>query len=120
MAAEPPILAAEPPILASHSPHDFAARIHSPLSKFLPRTRTIPPATQASVRLTVVVDCIQIRFFQLGISLVCYCSPVLAGSYSACMGYLMKFPGGFKDVYRYVKTALIIRENKVRILGKGV
>ena len=30
------------------------------------------------------------------------------------MGYLMKFPGGFDDVYRYVKTALIMRENKVK------
>ena len=30
----------------SHSPRDFAARIHSPLSKFY-LTRTIPPATQA-------------------------------------------------------------------------
>ena len=29
------------------------------------------------------------------------------------MGYLMKFPGGFDNVYRYVKTALIMRENKV-------
>ncbi|KAK2570132.1 TBC1 domain family member 5 [Acropora cervicornis] len=37
---------------------------------------------------------------------------LLRGSYSACMGYLMKFPGGFSDVYRYVKTALILRENK--------
>lgn len=37
---------------------------------------------------------------------------LLAGSYSACMSYLMKFPGGFTDVYRYVKTALIMRENK--------
>ena len=30
------------------------------------------------------------------------------------MGYLMKFPGGFDNVYRYVKTALIMRENKVK------
>ena len=34
------------------------------------------------------------------------------------MGYLMKFPGGFEDVYRYVKTALIMRENKVRFARK--
>ena len=32
------------------------------------------------------------------------------------MGYLMKFPGGFDDVYRYVKTALIMRENKVKMI----
>ena len=36
----------------SHSPRDFAARIHSPLS---PRLRTIPPATQASV-VALMVD----------------------------------------------------------------
>ena len=34
------------------------------------------------------------------------------------MGYLMKFPGGFEDVYRYVKTALIMRENRVRFALK--
>ena len=46
--------------------------------------------------------------------MVSYFCPVLKGSYSACMGYLMKFPGGFDDVYRYVKTALIMRQNKVK------
>ena len=39
---------------------------------------------------------------------------VLSGSYSACMGYLMKFPRVHNDVYRYVKSALVMRENKVR------
>ena len=37
MAAEPPILAAKPRDFKAapfHSPRDFAARIHSPLSKF--------------------------------------------------------------------------------------
>lgn len=48
------------------------------------------------------------------ILILLYSCLVLAGSYSACMGYLMKFPGGFDDVYRYVKTALIMRENKVK------
>ena len=52
--------------------------------------------------------------FALGILILSYSCLVLAGSYSACMGYLMKFPGGFDDVYRYVKTALIMRENKVK------
>lgn len=50
----------------------------------------------------------------MGILILSYFCSVLAGSYSACMGYLMKFPGGFDDVYRYVKTALIMRENKVK------
>ena len=50
----------------------------------------------------------------MGILILPYSCLVLAGSYSACMGYLMKFPGGFDNVYRYVKTALIMRENKVK------
>ncbi|XP_078375705.1 TBC1 domain family member 5-like isoform X2 [Oculina patagonica] len=37
---------------------------------------------------------------------------LLVGSYTACMGYLMKFPRVYDDVYRYLKTALIMRENK--------
>lgn len=52
--------------------------------------------------------------FALRILILSYSCLVLAGSYSVCMGYLMKFPGGFDDVYRYVKTALIMRENKVK------
>lgn len=43
----------------------------------------------------------------------CWC-PVLVGSYTACMGYLMKFPRVYDDVYRYVKSALVMREKKVR------
>ena len=30
------------------------------------------------------------------------------------MSYLMKFPRVYDDVYRYVKSALVMRENKVR------
>ncbi|XP_022797430.1 TBC1 domain family member 5-like isoform X2 [Stylophora pistillata] len=37
---------------------------------------------------------------------------LLSGSYSVCIGYLMKFPRVYDDVFRYVKTALTMRENK--------
>ena len=40
-------------------------------------------------------------------------SAVLSGSYTVCMGYLMKFPRVYDDVYHYVKAALAMRENKV-------
>ena len=65
------------------------------------------PIENREINMKLFVDNSSVKF-------PCLCFSVLAGSYSACMSYLMKFPGGFTDVYRYVKTALIMRENKVR------
>ena len=36
------------------------------------------------------------------------------------MGYLMKFPRVYDDVYHYVKAALAMRENKVSRDWNGV
>lgn len=47
-------------------------------------------------------------------------SVVLSGSYTVCMGYLMKFPRVYDDVYHYVKAALAMRENKVSCDWNGV
>ena len=44
---------------------------------------------------------------------LCRYLAVLGGTYSTCIGHLMKFPRVYSDVYRYVEDALMLRNAKV-------